>query len=342
MRLLALVNAIRGTQYTDPVGRVIDERTVRIPPGPLDLQHSVRDPRLILGNLLSSPEAFAGCATPVTGSTVGRPVLTVARLRGVTQILDATSRLARREPGRHNLLILPELSLPRDWFRPIANYIARWGLFGLVVGLEYLHHRDHPWVFNQAWIAMPGPWQSAAAWPWTKLYPARVERRELEMRRVGFPPVTHGMVRPRTVVDSPYGRLSVLICSELIEAGRLSDLLGRVELVAVPSWNQDTASYDHLIQTAGVQLNAIIAVANNGEFSDCRAWAPRTDRWRRDLCRLVERGENDTVFADLPLASLRAFRRTGLDGLRQAIVRPRAPQKPEWRPLPPYWPRYRN
>ena len=124
----------------------------------------------------------------------------------------------------------------------------------------------------------------------------------------------------------------------MIEAARISDLVGRVELVAVPSWNQDTASYDHLIQSAGVQLNAIIAVANNGEFSDCRAWAPMTDRWRRDLCRLIERDEDDIVFADIPLASLRAFRRTALSGLRRATAVGRTEERPEWRPLPPYWP----
>ena len=337
-QLLRVVNAIRGTRYADPVGGVIDERTVRIPYGPPDSQRSVGDPRLILGNLVSTPDGFRGSASPVNGSTVGRPVLTVARLRGVAHIIDATSRLARREPARRNLLVLPELSLPRAWLRPIANYVARWELFSLIAGLEYLHHPTRPWVVNQVWITMPGSWQTAAAWPWTKVHPARIEAEQLREHDVRFPPAPGGMSLRRAVVDSPYGLVSVLICSELIEAARISDLVGRVELVAVPSWNQDTASYDHLIQSAGVQLNAIIAVANNGEFSDCRAWAPMTDRWRRDLCRLIERDEDDIVFADIPLASLRAFRRTALSGLRRATAVGRTEERPEWRPLPPYWP----
>ena len=113
----------------------------------------------------------------------------------------------------------------------------------------------------------------------------------------------------------------------------MSDLLGRVEIVAVPSWNTDTSSYDHLIQSTGLQLHSIIAVANNGTYSDCRAWAPKSERWKRDLCRLIERNENDVVFAEIPLSSLRAFREESDPGIRQ--------KNPEWKPLPPYWPRAR-
>ena len=335
-KLLELVNAIRGTQYADPVGIVIDERNVRIPHEPRVGQRTVRDPRLILGNLVSPRGSFEGSAGRVNGSMFGKPVLTIERLRGLAHILDATSKLARRDPDRRNLLVLPELSLPRAWFRSVANYIARWGSFGLIAGLEYLHHLTSPWVFNQAWITIPGPWQSAAAWPWTKERAARGEADELRQLGVGFKPSLDGLQSRRTVVDSPYGLISVLICSELIEAGRISDLVGRVEVVAVPSWNRDTASYDHLIQSAGVQLHSIIAVANNGHYSDCRAWAPMTARWQRDLCRLIERDENTVVFVDLPLAALRAFREE--NGLGQRNPGQRR-EEPEWRPLPPFWPR---
>lgn len=333
-QLLELVNAIRGTRYWHPIGTVLDEHNVRIPDEPLVTQRSTRNPGLVLGNLVSPNGSFEGSARPVSGSLVGRPVLTAERLRGLAHVLDATSRLARREPDRRNLLVLPELSLPRPWFRSVANYIARWGLFGLVAGLEYRHHPTRPWVLNQAWVAIPGPWQSVAAWPWTKGRPARVEADELGRLGVSFGPSLDGE-RRRVVVDSPYDLVSVLICSELIEAGKISDLVGRVEVVAVPSWNKDTASYDHLIKSAGVQLHSIIAVANNGHYSDCRAWAPMTARWRRDLCRLIERDENGIVFVEIPLASLRAFREGDDVGQRNLVTRP---EEPEWRPLPPYWP----
>ena len=131
------------------------------------------------------------------------------------------------------------------------------------------------------------------------------------------------------VVESPYGRVSVLICSELLEARRLADLVGRVEVVVVPSWNRDTASYDHLVQTAGMHLNSFVAIANNGHYSDCRVWAPMKSRWKRDLCRLIERDVDGTIAVILPLASLRAWRRQTDDSASAGET--------DWRPLPPDW-----
>ncbi len=53
----------------------------------------------------------------------------------------------------------------------------------------------------------------------------------------------------------------MLICSELFEARRVADLLGRANVVLSPAWNTDTASYDLLIQSVGFELRSIIAIA---------------------------------------------------------------------------------
>ena len=223
------------------------------------------------------------------------------------------------------VLVLPELSLPRRWFRTVSNHVVRLGRFGLVAGLEYLHDPKHHQVSNQVFAVLPGPFSSAATWPWTKRLPAREERRLLAKLKpaVSFP-VAPSNNLPRTVVKSAWGSLSVLICSELIEARRVADLLGRVDVVLCPAWNADASSYDHLIQSVGFQLHSIVAIANNGHYSDCRAWAPRSERWERDLCRLIERDVDDVVHVDVPLAELVAFHKG-------------SPVK-GWRPLPPDWP----
>jgi hypothetical protein len=326
-RLLAIVNAVRGTEYRDPVGTVLDPSTVSIESfwsgeSPDGASSSI-DPRIILGNLVVDNGAWTAAARRVPNSMFGAPRLTVERLSGIARILEKATRVSR---GRTRaVLVLPELSVPRRWFRPVANHVVRSGRFGLVVGLEYLHDPIEPHVSNQVFAVLPGPFSSVASWPWTKRLPAHEEGLELAKLPipVSFPPAPTGGL-PRTVIRSPWGALSVLICSELIEARRVADLLGRVDVVLCPSWNRDTASYENLIQSVGFQLHAIIAIANNGHYSDCRAWAPRTERWERDLCRLIERDVDDVVHVDIPLASLVAFH--GGNSVKG------------WRPLPPDWP----
>lgn len=326
-RLLTVVNAVRGTEYRDAVGLVLDRNTVSIesfwsevpPPGsslPLD-------PRLILGNLAVSVEAWKAAATRTAHSPHNAPVLTRARLRGVANILEKATRVARGRIAA--VLVLPELSLPRRWFRAVSNHVVGLGRFGLVAGLEYEHDPKHPYVTNQVVAVLPGPFSSAATWPWTKRLPAREEGLLLAKLTpaVSFPPVPSASVR-RTVIKSAWGSMSVLICSELIEARRVADLVGRVDVVLCPAWNTDTSSYDHLIQSTGFQMHSIIAIANNGHYSDCRAWAPRSERWERDLCRLIERDVDDIVYVDIPLAELVAFHRGSL--------------AKGWKPLPPDWP----
>ena len=336
--LLNIVNSVRGTSYLDPIGTVLDKATVEIPAGNPEPDDPA-DPRISLGNLVVPDQAFTSAATRVPGSPFGRPSLTPARLKGLVDVLNRATVTARassatgRTPAA--VLVLPELSVPRSWFRAVANHVVRVGAFGLIAGLEYLHDTRRRWVLNQVYAVLPGPYSSVATWPWTKRFPAREEAEALANRRVAFrPPRVPGL--PRTVVRSPYGLFSVLICSEMLETRRAADLLGRVEVVFAPSWNTDTASYDHLIQSVGLQLNAIVAIANNGKYSDCRAWAPRNSRWQRDLCRLIERDSNVVVFVDIPLGSLRAFR------MSASALPLRNPQNRnlnrEWRPLPPDWP----
>lgn len=356
--LIRIVNAVRGTSYSHGVGSVLDSSTVAIDPPFSEKRKSsvadLREPRVILGNLVVEDSAWVGAATRKAGQPFGAPILTKKRLLGLSEVLEKATAASRR--GIVEMLVLPELSLPRRWFRTVANHVVKAGNYGLVAGLEYLHHNSKPFVVNQVYAVLPGPFFSAAVWPWTKRLPAREEEKQLSLLKV---PVS--FARPsktpisRTVIHSSWGRFSVLICSELIETRRVADLLGRAELVLCPAWNPDTASYDHLIQSVGFQLHSIIAIANNGHYSDCRAWAPRTQRWERDLCRLIERDVNDVVHFDLPLASLYAFHsgesqvvdrfahirelldRRDIAGARRALAKLSGELPSVWRPLPPDW-----
>lgn len=329
-KLLRVVNAVRGTQYRDPLGKVIDDVTVRFPYNE-KITELPSDPRLIIGNLVVPEKPYwDGAATRVEGSENGRPVLNWPRLCSLATVVTKATRIAKAPAGgraRPSLLVLPELSVPRPWFRTLANHFVRFSGIGLVVGLEYRHHATRPLVYNQVFAVIPGPFSSVATWPWTKRLPSREEADALLKStpplRFPTPPTPP---HSRVVVHSTYGKFSVLICSELLEAKRVADLLGRVELVLSPSWNKDTFSYDHIIQSVGLQLHCIVGIANNGQYSDCRVWAPKEERYQRDMCRLIERDTDDVVSVVLPLAELR----------RIHLGRPQNGDE-KWRPLPPDW-----
>jgi hypothetical protein len=326
------VNAVRGTHYSEPEGVVLDEYTVST-----DIAVAARtgleayeypDPRLILGNLTTTHDEWE--------QSFSTPSLSVERQGRLAMVLNKAALAARfpSNPGEldRSLLVLPELSLPRAWLREVAHYVQRLPFpsrFGFVVGLEYQHASPRV-VENQVFAVLPGPWSTVLPWCWWKEFPAAIEAEGLRGKsmRLAGPSLAQ-----RMVLHTEYGALTVLICSELLETSKVSTLRSRAEVVIVPAWNQDTGSYSHLVQSTGLTLGAIVAVANNGEFSDCRAWAPRQNAWERELCRLVEPRGESVVSAQLPLQELRRHRAGNTPKDPPSKPRPR----PRWKPLPPDW-----
>ena len=335
--LLHVVNAVRGTNYRDPVGVVQDQFTVSVP-RQIELSNGTVNPQLVLGDLPVEDSYWSGAARRIPSQKHGAPVHSQRRLDSLIDVLAQTDRLAGQRNGdkrkRPTLLVLPELAIPRDWFRALAHHAINGCKYGVVTGLEYLHAPANPCVINQVFAVLPGPYGTAASLAWTKTRPAREEAAQLDRCT---PPVSFPSLPARdvVVVNSSYGQMSVLICSELLEARKVASLVGRSEVVLVPSWNLDTASYDHLIQSVGFQLHSFIAIANNGRYSDSRAWAPKTVRWERDLCRLIERNSDRVVSVELDLASLRRFRHNLPPiQVQEADV---DSVRPSWRPMPPDW-----
>ena len=325
--LLEIVNAVRGSKYRDSIGEVVAERLVHLNLSEDPTEESAT--RLILGNLCVRQRWLEQATRRTPSAPAGQPARTFSRLSGLATVLSKAGLAARvrGKTGRRpppSLLVLPELSLPRAWVRAVARHLVRTEALSLIAGLEYFHEKARPFVHNQAMAIFVGPYKSVATWLWTKGFPANIEQRMLATQGLAFPPVSRAL--RRTVVSSRFGNISVLICSEMIEARLVSELIG-AELIVAPSWNQDTSSYDHLIQSVSLQTHSIVGIANNGDYSDCRAWAPYRERWRRDLCRLVQRKDDDVIWVDLPIRELRAVHYKGGEHGEENTW--------TWRPLPP-------
>ncbi|MDP2305531.1 MAG: hypothetical protein Q8P18_05850 [Pseudomonadota bacterium] len=338
--LLGLVNAVRGTRYRSiPMTHAENRILVSPPRGTSDSSGEVGGTKIVLGNLCTDESWWAPSLT--------NPVLTFERQRRLARVINEAIYAAKRAHGRPTLLVLPELSLPRRWLRQVCAHLSRSEpALSLVAGLEYDVIGNS--VYNEAIAFVPRPFFSAAGWIWTKRRPAHHEGPELVRHAHSF--ATRGASRRFDVMWTEHGAFIPLICSELLEVDTRSRLLGKVDLVLVPAWNQDTTSFESLVHSAALELHCFIAVANNGVFSDCRVRGPFSEGWQREVCRLNSRGENEIVSAELPVGLLREYRedprtygmkrKAWLAESEGSGSKDKCPW-PQWKPAPPSdeWPR---
>ena len=294
--LPSITNAIRGNRYPSTAVQQVDERTVRIVT--LEWLFGEPDPlQVVLGNLRTKEEWWKAAAE-------GKPIVSRQRMESIGRIVNEAIRLKARSRGP-TLLVLPELSLPERLLRPLAYRLVQEKI-GLVAGLEYEHTPKG--VINQAvGVLTPGYQVVAVCW-WPKTKPARKEQRDLLDLNKDF--VTHDATS--LVVETDHGAIGTLICSELLDVGIRSKLLGRVDLLVVPAWNQDTATFDHTVQTVANDLHCYTAVANNALYSDCRIQVPSRERHLRDACRLILRNEDEVIAFAIDVAELRKFQLASL------------------------------
>lgn len=291
--LIPTLNAIRGTRYDDGAIRLTDDHTVDITPLGFWEDQSPKELLMVLGNLQASKEGPWSAA-------LGQSDLSRARLTSLGRIVNlAIERRVRT--GKSTVLLLPELALPRRWLRPLAERLIAEGI-SCVTGLEYLRLGDG--VLNEAVGVFAAGRHATAVCRWPKSRPARVEAIELAERKLKF---LENQAAAATVINTNTGTIGTLICSELLDVRLRASLLGRIDLLLVPAWNQDTATFDHTIQTAANDLHCFIAVANNAHFSDCRVQTPSDKRFLRDAARLICRDEDEVLSTILDIDALRRF-----------------------------------
>lgn len=323
-RVHSVVNALRGTRYSDSGARPAlhhqgsDELGVDAVITDFEKwQNSMRSPRtaerilalifkvgagdplpdplFIVGNV-PTDEKYAGLAAQ------GSPSLTAERFERISHVFDDAIERRRRHRGPA-LLVLPELAVPRSLAPLLVSRAVRNDL-GLLMGLEYLQVGNK--LVNEALLVAPTTVGRVAPFSWSKRFPADIEGIELHRMKTSIvaAPWTGGR---RLVVRTPYGDITTLICSELLEPQLMSQVFGRANVVLVPAWNKDVASFEHLARASALRLHAFVCVANNATYSDCRIVGPHKERWAQDVARLVERDASTCVSAVLPLSLLIDF-----------------------------------
>lgn len=226
---------------------------------------------------------------------------------------DRYARLCRlldgviAQPQHSRYLVLPELALPAHWFIRIARKLQGRGI-SLITGIEYLH-ASKARVRNQVWAALSHDglgFPSLMIYRQDKQRPALHEEQELQ-RLAGLE------LRPDKAWKTPpilqHGdlRFALLICSELTNISHRAALRGKVDALFVPEWNQDTETFNALVESAALDMHAYIVQSNDRQYGDSRIRAPFKESWQRDLLR-VKGGITDyCVIGEIDVQALRQF-----------------------------------
>lgn len=232
-----------------------------------------------------------------------RPQLTLARYRRLNRLVNQILE----EPSRPDYIVLPELSLPRNWARGISQKLASRGI-SLIAGLEY--ERRGAQAANEVLISLvtnaPG-YDTFVTLKQTKLAAAYDEARMLRQK------VNASLTPPPSAPwDKPvyvHGGFcfGVLICSDLTSIQNRAHFQGFVDSLFVVEWNQDLPTFGFLVDSAAHDVHAFIVQANNRKYGDSRIRGPFREEHRRDVVR-VRGGVHDYfVVGELNYQALRRF-----------------------------------
>ncbi|MBK6734350.1 MAG: Reverse transcriptase [bacterium] len=204
-------------------------------------------------------------------------------------------------------LLLPELSLPPQWFLAVAGKLRGKGI-SLICGVEYLHAGTNL-VRNQVWAALT---HDALGFPTTMVY-QQDKQRPAQQEEVKLKQIGGRALKPLVPWDTPpiinHGefQFSLLICSELTNIKHRASLRGKVDALFVPEWNRDTESFRALVQSAALDVHAYIVQCNDRQYGDSRIRVPHKNEWERDAIRVKGGLDDYYVVGEIDIAALRRF-----------------------------------
>ncbi|KER70375.1 hypothetical protein HR51_17750 [Burkholderia cepacia] len=238
---------------------------------------------------------------------------TAAVMRVTDPDIERYARLCRlldgviAQPQHSRYFILPELALPAHWFIRIARKLQGRGI-SLITGIEYLH-ASKARVRNQVWAALSHDglgFPSLMVYRQDKQRPALHEEQELaRLAKLELKP--DKVWRTPPILQHGDFRFALLVCSELTNISYRAALSGKVDALFVPEWNQDTETFNSLVESAALDMHAYIIQCNDRQYGDSRIRAPFKESWQRDLLR-VKGGLTDyCVVGEIDVQALRQF-----------------------------------
>ena len=259
------------------------------------------------GNANKVLVAVASLATKETSwekSACDRPDRSLERYK---QICELINNVISSKP-KPEYLFLPELSLPLKWVDSISSRLIGVGI-NLIAGTEYRHSSNNK-LISEACLVLK---DNRLGYPhWTKIWQQKIEPAPSEdetltriFGKTWQPSKKSKWLKP--VYNHNGFHFGVMVCSELQNSKTRVAFQGKVDALAVLSWNKDLDTFSTLIEAAVLDIHAYTIFVNNRQYGDSRVRAPAKQSFRRDLAR-IKGGENDFfVTVSLDIKSLREF-----------------------------------
>jgi len=231
----------------------------------------------------------------------GSPDHSKTRYRALANIIND----AIRQEHRPDYLLLPELSVPARWLDTISGRLIE-ARISLIAGLDYRLHPNNK-IDSVAVLALLDDrlgFTTSLEIRQAKTEPAPGEDEELS-RNFGRSWVDYGKA-PKPIYDHFGFQFGVLVCSELQNLQHRLDFQGKVDCLVILSWNRDLETFSALVDAAGLDVHAYIALVNNRAYGDSRVRRPSKKSYERDICR-IRGGLNDQlVIVEINPSRLRA------------------------------------
>lgn len=290
-KMQSVVMALRGFNLNEKMPRWDKQNVLQIPDG------GARDRQIIaVSSWKTEYNSWVASVTRIPDPDLGR----YARLnRLVNSVIS--------QPKGAHYFVLPELALPAHWFLRMALKLQGRGI-SLIAGIEYLHTSKRR-VRNQIWAALSHDglgFRSTMIYRQDKQRPALHEEQELQ-RLSGLEMKPETIWKTPPIVQHGDFRFGLLVCSELTNISYRANLRGQVDALFVPEWNQDTETFNSLVESAALDIHAYIVQCNDRQFGDSRIRAPNKDIWRRDVLRVKGGIDDYCVTGEIDVQTLRQF-----------------------------------
>lgn len=224
--------------------------------------------------------------------TIGQVTIEGDEAAGAVNSQDRWARVElvlREGIERHaDLVVLPELAVPREGAVDRLRQWAARGQFIVIAGLAYADASTDALISNEAVVVIPSTKPGMGSWRARTAPPPAI----IHIKKLTPSPREHAFWRDKGIAFSPGNRLylfndsalgcfAVVICFDFLNLPVQALLQGRIATLIVVALNKDVQSFRHTAEAATRLLLCNVVICNSGRYGGSVALRPRREQFHR-------------------------------------------------------------